>query len=344
MKKKLPKIIVVCGPTGSGKTALAVSLCKKFNGEIVNADSRQVYREMDIGTAKNLDVNPKSQIPNPKQTQNSKSQTIQGVPVHLVNIVDPNERYNVGQFKKDAEVAIADIISRGKVPFVVGGTGLYIDALVENFQLPEENNKNISVGARSPRPDLGGGTPPLQELIKDLNKFDSEALSIVDLKNRRRVERAIEYCLTTGKKFSESRKKGERKYTVLKLSPAVSLDREKLYEKINKRVEEMIEEGLEKEVKTLAEKYGWDSEAMTGIGYREWREYFSVGTRHALSLQNVIDQIKQDSRNYAKRQITWFKRPARNALACEADGDKEINWVCPNSGGAEKLVKEFLTI
>src|SRR3989339_87718 len=120
-----PKIIVVCGPTASGKTGLAIELCKKFNGEIINADSRQVYKEMGIGTAKGLDKNLKFQISNDKQNSKSKPQTIQGVPVHLVDIVEPDERYNVGRFKEDASMAIEGIVNRGKVPFIVGGTGMY---------------------------------------------------------------------------------------------------------------------------------------------------------------------------------------------------------------------------
>ncbi|MDD5731695.1 MAG: tRNA (adenosine(37)-N6)-dimethylallyltransferase MiaA [Patescibacteria group bacterium] len=353
-----PKIIVICGQTGSGKTNLAVQLCKKFKGEIVNADSRQVYKEMNIGTAKG--GIQKSKIKNQKFGVPSAQYILDGVPIWLVNIVEPNERYNVGQFKKDAEETIADIISRGKVPFIVGGTGLYIDALVDNYEIPEERTWSDSRKAVNEKTRLrvslrNSNSKSLAELVDFLGKVDSDAQKIVDLKNRRRVERALEYCLTTGKKFSESRKKGEQKYEVLKIAPLIS--REKLLEKIGIRVEEMIEQGLEKEVKKLAGKYGWESEAMTGIGYREWGDYFaSVGNRHACSksgknshgcsLQSVKDRIKIDTRQYAKRQMTWFKR------------DKEINWVHPvksptsrsakqfdgvkNEKQAKKLVKKFL--
>jgi len=304
-----PRIIVICGQTGSGKTNLAVSLCKKFNGEIVNADSRQVYKFMNIGTGKDL-----SRVT---------------VPIHLVDIVEPNERYNVGQFKKDATSAIENIISRGKIPFLVGGTGLYIDALVENFQLPEENIQypisNIQSISNDQYPI---GEHKLEDLVKKLETVDPQALKIVDLKNRRRVERALEYCLTTGKQFSDSRKKGERKYEVLKIAPMVS--REELVKNIDQRVDKMVEEGLEKEVNELAKKYGWESEAMTGIGYREWKGYFE-NIQYPISneIKKIVDQIKISTRKYAKRQTTWFKR------------DKEINWIAKEKE-AEKLAKNFL--
>lgn len=378
-----PKIIVICGPTGSGKTGLAIELCKKFNGEIINADSRQVYKEMDIGTAKEdikdikklrySDIGSKkiSQYHNISISKPSSAKhSIDGIPIHLIDIICPNKRYSVGQFKIDAGKAISDIINRGKVPFIVGGTGLYIDALVENFKFPMSNDKsmskskcqkisqylNISIS------DLG--TKSHNELVEILKNLDPDAIDIVDLKNRRRVERAIEVCVTTGIPFTKQRTKGEREYDVLKLAPDVSMDREKLYEKINKRVEEMIEEGLEKEVQYLAEKYGWDSEAMTGIGYREWRVRHSISNfsfdpellstrveapesrtegqfpisnkisnnkfQITKDLDSIIEKIKQNTRNYAKRQITWFKR------------DREINYV--DLKGAERLVKKFLNL
>ncbi|HRY60087.1 MAG TPA: tRNA (adenosine(37)-N6)-dimethylallyltransferase MiaA [Patescibacteria group bacterium] len=308
---EMPKIIVVCGPTGSGKTSLAVQLCKKFNGEIINADSRQVYREMDIGTGKGEVKSEKLKV---KSFGVPSAQYLEGVRIHLVNIIEPNNRYTVGQFKINAEEAIADIISRGKVPFIVGGTGMYIDALVDNFQFSSFNFQSISNNQFSIK------EKSLEELVKLLEKLDPQALNVVDLKNRRRVEHAIEVCLATGIPFSKQRTKGERKYKVLKLAPLVSLEREKLYEKINKRVDEMIEQGLENEVKSLAEKYGWESEAMTGIGYREFRDESDI--------EKVKDKIKQDTRNYAKRQMTWFKR------------DKEIGYI--DLKKAEMLVKDFL--
>ena len=303
-----PKIIVVCGPTGSGKTDLAVSLCKKFNGEIINADSRQVYKYMDIGTGKELDKTSNFQLASlAGGFPISNEFSIQGVPIHLVNILEPNKRYTVGRFKKDAEKAIGDIISRGKTPFIVGGTGLYIDALTENFQLP-------IVGADLrvyPKEGENSGSP-LQKLVEILEKVDPESLKIVDLKNRRRVERALEYCLTTGKKFSESRKKGERKYEVLKLAPALSLEREKLIEKINQRVDKMIEQGLEKEVRFLAKKYGWESEAMTGIGYKEWKPFF-VKSKFQMSkdVENVNGKYFENCKPKVTSKISYNRDIAK---------------------------------
>lgn len=333
--KHLPKIIVVCGPTGSGKTSLAVELCKKFDGEIINADSRQVYREMDIGTSKEVQTQM-SNVKSQKLGVASPQYYIKEIPIHLINIIDPNERYNVGEFKKDAEEVITDIISRGKVPFMVGGTGLYIDALIENFSFQSISN----LKSQNSKPNLKSKN--LEELIEILENLDPDALNVVDLKNRRRVERAIEVCISTGVPFTKQRTKGERKYQILKLSPEISLNREKLYEKINKRVDQMISEGLEEEVRVLAEKYGWESEAMTGIGYREWNIFFVNSKSEIINskqipnnksqiindIKNVVEKIKQDTRNYAKRQMTWFKR------------DKEIYYV--KLSEAEKLVKEFL--
>jgi tRNA dimethylallyltransferase len=352
-KSNKPKIVVICGPTGSGKTSLAVSLCKKFDGEIVNADSRQVYREMDIGTGKELDDTRYSildiegeeknipaspaggQYPLSNISDGQDSHFISGIRIHLVDIVNPTDKYTVGRFKKDATSAIESIISKGKIPFIVGGTGLYIDALVDNFQLPEEiTNYKLQI-IKKPQ-TLNDKN--IEELIKELEKLDPQALSIVDLKNRRRVERAIEVTLSTGIPFSKQRTRGERKYEVLKLAPAVSLDREKLYEKINTRVDQMIADGLEEEVKILADKYGWESEAMTGIGYKEWRSLF-VNLKSQISnlkknsndksqiTKDIIEQIKLSTKKYAKRQMTWFKR------------DKEINYI--DQKEAEKLVKKF---
>lgn len=338
-----PKIIVVCGPTGSGKTALAIELCKKFNGEIINADSRQVYKYMDIGTGKG---EIQCQMPNVKSQKFGVAtpHTIKGVRIHLIDVLEPDERYTVGRFKKEAEEVIEDILRRGKVPFIVGGTGLYIDALTENFSFPSENQESRIKNHDSKFKILDSKnnlkSKNLEDLVKLLEKLDPEALNIVDLKNRRRVERAIEVCLNSKIPFSQQRTKGDRKYDVLKLAPVVSLDREKLHEKINKRVDEMIEQGLEKEVQKLAKKYGWESEAMTGIGYREWREYMgnikyqmsNVKSMSNSQISNdrgeVIDQIKLSTRKYAKRQMAWFKR------------DKEINYI--DLKEVEELVKKFI--
>jgi len=311
-KNNLPKLIVVLGPTGSGKTGLALELCKKFNGEIISADSRQIYREMDIGTAKEGET---------ARISGKTVRIVQNIPQYMIDIAEPGRDYTVGQFKKDVEEIIDFIIKRGKIPFLVGGTGLYIDAVVENFQFPD------TVGAIHESPKLKN--KELSELVKMLLKKDPDAEFEVDLKNRRRVERALEVCLATGKPFTKQKTRGERKYNVLKLG--IKQEKEELHKKINKRVKEMVEEGLLEEVEKLAKKYGWDNEAMTGIGYREFKEYFSdpEGNADPRSLRKAIEQIKIDTRRYAKRQMTWFKK------------DKEINWV-EKCKDAEGLVKKFL--
>ena len=364
-----PRIIIICGPTGSGKTSLAVFLCRKFGGEIISADSRQVYRGMDVGTGKEIDRNPNvkiqmsNKIQSPKskkpQTANYSPQTIQGIPIYLVDIKEPNERFTVGDFKVLAEEKIAEIISRGKIPFLVGGTGLYIDSLVDNFQLQSSNVKqnqkskaqilklkrlgfNIDLNFELGHLDLGGVS--LEKKVAMLLALDPVAKQKVDLKNPRRVERALEVCLATGRPFTEQRMRGERKYEALKLAPVVvgaglaPAQKERphespLREKIDKRVDQMMADGLEKEVLSLAEKYGWEAEAMTGIGYREWHGFVSqrstLGKSPTLNIGEVGAIIKRHSYQYAKRQMTWFKR------------DKRIHWITDQKE-AEELTKDFL--
>jgi len=308
-----PKLIVILGPTASGKTSLAVKLCKTFNGEIVSADSRQIYKGMDIGTAKVAD-----------QHRSKRGLTqIDNIPIYMVDIVEPNQVYTVAQYKKDAEKVIADIIKRRKVPFLVGGTGLYVDAVVDNFQIPTACRGALHAPKIKKK--------ELSELVKMLLKLDPDAKYLIDLKNRRRVERALEVCLVTGKPFTKQKKKGERQYEVLKIG--LKVGREELHKRINKRVKEMMKQGLLKEVANLAKKYGWENEAMTGIGYREFSEYFACDPQRIMKrkklLREAIEQIKINTRRYAKRQMTWFKR------------DKEINWA-ENYREVEKLVKKFL--
>lgn len=293
MSSKLPKILVVCGPTASGKSSLALALAQKFNGEIVIADSRQIYKEMLIGTN------------SPTQEE------CQQVPHHLNNFLDITEKYNVATYKQQAEKVIDDILSRGKLPIVVGGTGLYIKAIVDNYDF----------AATKPNAELRKKleSQTLEELLKQLNEYDEVPLAKTDRKNKRRVIRALEILLSE----AGQKQKSEPHYNALQLAPKI--EREELYQKINARVLEMMHTGLEKEVQTLVQKYSWETEALSGIGYREFKPFFE-GTA---SQENIVSEIQKDTRRYAKRQLTWFK------------ADPRIHWVTDTSE-ALQIAKDFL--
>jgi len=278
-----PKVIVICGPTASGKTALSIELAKKINGEIISSDSMQIYKYMDIGTAK----------PTTEERQ--------GIPHHLLDFVEPNQRYSVAEFKKDAETAIEEIISRGKTPIVVGGTGLYVDSLIygieyQDIQLDEKYRQELEERAER---------EGLENLYEEAQKIDPQAMEKISQNDRKRIIRVLEIYKATGKNKTEqeieSRKKGVKyDYKVF----AINWDRELLYERINKRVDIMIEQGLIQEVQELLKKYTEFPTAMQGLGYKEVVEYLQ-GT---VTREEMIEKIKMETRRYAKRQITWFKK------------------------------------
>lgn len=279
-RPKLKKpLIVILGPTASGKSDLAIKLAKKFNGEIVSADSRQIYQEMDIGTAK----------PTKKQMAN--------IPHFLIDIIKPNQEFTLAQYKKLAIKAIKDIQKRGKLPFVVGGTGLYIQAVVDNLIIPQvKPNKKL-------RKKLEKLTN--QELFKQVKKLDPLTAVAIDPHNKRRLIRALEVCLITKKPFSEQRKKGQPLFDVCQIG--LKLPKEILNKKIDQRVEKMIQAGLIDENKKLAQEYSFDLPAMSGIGYQEIAQYL----QNKINLQQVKELIKQHTHQYARRQLTWFKRDQR---------------------------------
>ena len=275
-----PKLIVVLGPTASGKTDLAIDLAKKFNGEIVCADSRTVYKGMDIGTAK-----PKN---------------LKGVPHYLIDIASPSDDFNVALFKQEATKKINEIIEKGKMPILAGGTGLYIKAIVENLDFPQvKANEKL-------RKRLEKKT--IEELFKMYEEIDKEGSEIIDVNNKRRLIRAIEVSLALKEPFFKERKK-EPMYDVRQLG--INIDKEDLDERIRKRVDKMIKQGLEKEVKKLYKKYGFNVYPMQTIGYREWEDYFNKKD----NLENTIEKIKLNTIKFAKRQMTWFKK------------DKTIKWI-----------------
>ncbi len=325
---KLPKIVAVLGPTASGKTDLALALAKKFNGEIINADSRQVYKEMDVGTAKPVGEwrtgEDSSSSVSDGLARNDKGESgsgmtylVNGVPHHLMDIVPPNSEFTLADFKTRAQTAIADIIARGKLPIIVGGTGLYIWALVDNLQIPAvEPDKKLRAGLEE---------KPLSELLDMLKKSDPDSFEQIDTKNPRRVLRALEVALTTGESFTHQQKKGRPLYDILQIG--IDWPREVLYERINCRTGAQMAAGLLEETKELAQKYAWELPSMSGIGYRQMGYYL----RGEMDLEAAVEVLKRDTRHYAKRQMTWFKR------------DERIKWIGGNNfSEAEKMVQDFI--
>jgi len=303
------QLLVIVGPTASGKTALSIKLAKKCNGEIISADSRQIYRGMDVGTAKppfspaspsaSLRTGPrvgaKTSVPSGKSRVGTQYIS-EGVPHHLIDIRNPNEDYTVADYKRDAIRAIRKILKKGKLPILVGGTGLYVKSVVENLGIPKvKENPEL-------RRELG-----LDALFKKLVALDPEAAYIVDHKNPRRVIRALEVALITGKPFTAQRKKLKPLFDAEIIG--ITLPNEKLKMKIEKRVDEMIKNGLVDEVKGLYAKYG-RVKALEAISYLEIIDYLEGKS----SLDEVIAQIKINTWHYAKRQMTWFRK------------DKNIQW------------------
>ena len=297
-----PKVIVICGPTASGKTALSIELAKKINGEIVSADSMQIYKDMDVGTAKTT------------------PEEMQGLKHYLQDFVEPDKRYSVADYKVDAEKAIEEILSKGKTPIVVGGTGLYVDSLIygieyQEIRFDEKYRKELEDIA------LKDG---LETLYKKAQEIDPEAMKKISCNDKKRIMRVLEIYKATGKTKTEqeieSRKK-EVKYDYKVF--AIDWEREKLYERINKRVDIMIENGLIEEVENLLKKYKEFPTAMQGLGYKEVVEYLNG----YLTKEEMIDKIKQETRRYAKRQITWFRK------------NKQTIWIRPQD--LQKILDEI---
>ena len=278
-----PKVIVICGPTASGKTALSLELAKRINGEVVSVDSMQIYKDMDIGSAKVT------------------KEEMQGIKHYLVDCVSPDERYSVANYKLDAKKAIEEILKKGKTPIVVGGTGLYIDALIYEIEYQDiKINESYRKELESIKQNQG-----LEVLYERALKIDPEAMKKISPNDSKRIMRVLEIYEATGKNKTEQEAESRLKeipynYKVF----AITMDREKLYERINKRVDIMIENGLIEEVKELLKKYKEFPTAMQALGYKEVKEYLDG----ELTKQEMIDKIKQESRRYAKRQLTWFRK------------------------------------
>ena len=278
-----PTVYVIGGPTASEKSKLAVELAKKINGEIISADSMQIYKDMNIGTAK---------ITN---------QEMQGIKHYLIDFISPEQRYSVSSFKKDAEDAIEKILSNGKTPIIVGGTGLYIDSLIYGIEFQDEKIDTKYREKLNKIAEIEG----LEKLYKKAQKIDPEAMAKISANDRKRIIRVLEIYHQTGKTKTEQEKesrKNEVKYNYKVF--AITIPREKLYERINKRVDQMLEQGLIEEVKKILEKYSYFPTAMQGLGYKEVIEYLE----NKITKEEMIEKIKKETRHYAKRQITWFKK------------------------------------
>ena len=295
------KVIVICGPTESGKTALSIALAKKINGEIVSCDSMQIYKDMDIGTAKPT------------------IEEMQGIKHYLIGYVSPEQRYSVADYKKDAKKAIKEILEKGKIPIVVGGTGLYIDSLIyeieyQDIKLDAQYRKQLEDEVKE---------KGLEELYKKAKIIDEKAMEKISLTDKKRILRVLEIYHATGKTKTEqeieSRKKEvEYDYKVY----ALNWDRQKLYDRINKRVDIMIEQGLIQEVKQILEKYSTFPTAMQGLGYKEVVDYLNgIYTK-----EEMVEKIKMETRRYAKRQLTWFRKNKQTIwLNAEDTTQKNIN-------------------
>ncbi|WP_407949319.1 tRNA (adenosine(37)-N6)-dimethylallyltransferase MiaA [Peribacillus faecalis] len=297
------KVVVIMGPTAVGKTKLSIDLAKAFNGEIISGDSMQIYKGMDIGTAK------------------IKKEEMQGVPHHLIDIIEPTDSFNVAQFQELVTKCIDDITSRGKLPIIAGGTGLYIEAVLQQYSYAEsvkdeEYRLELEQSARE------NGVQYVHNLLADIDEASAER---IHPNNVRRVIRALEIYHCTGKKMSEQLEKQNDDYVYDAALIGLTMERERLYERINRRVDIMAEEGLLEEVQALYDQGIRDCQSIQAIGYKELYEYFDG----KVTYEQAIENLKQNSRRYAKRQLTWF----RNKM--------NLQWFEMNPGNEEKNFLEI---
>lgn len=286
-------LIVICGPTASGKTALSVKIASDFNGEIISADSCQVYRKMDIGTDKvGPDIRKK-------------------IKHYLIDVRDPDQNFTMSDFKVEATHAINEILLKAKLPIICGGTGLYINSVVENYDLPKAPpNPKIREELEREYQKSGG-----EGLYKMLIELDPTSAAKIHPNNVRYVARALEIILQTNK--PKENKTTKPLYRTFKM--AIDWPREVLYDRINKRVDDQIERGLLNELKTLLTQYSENLQSMQALGYKEYIPYI----KGEKPLEDCKEDLKQNSRNFAKRQLTWFRK------------DDEIYWISP---------EDFLTL
>lgn len=280
MKNK-EKLVVLIGPTAVGKTRLSIELAKKYNGEIISGDSMQIYKEMDIGTAK------------------IKHHEMEGIPHHLIDIKEPDEGFSVAEFQELVREKISEITVRGKLPIIVGGTGLYIQSVIYDYQFSDAPSDEAIRKELEKRAALEGN----EKLHFELQQVDPRSAEKIHPNNIRRVIRALEVYHFTGKTISEYQDKQDPELIYETVIIGLTMDREILYERINKRVDLMIDEGLLSEVEKFYNRGLNDCQSIQAIGYKELYEYFDTH----MTLEEAIEQLKQNSRRYAKRQLTWFR-------------------------------------
>lgn len=279
------KVAVIVGPTCSGKTSLSLSLAKQLNSEIISADSRQIYKYLNIGTAK----------PSIKELKSVKH--------HLIDFLDPMEDYNVSKFEKDALQKISRIINNKKIPIVVGGSGLYIRAIVDGIFDTVDTDESIRENLMDERKKFGN-----DYIYEKLKKFDSKTASTLLPQNWKRIIRALEVYFITGTPIWKHQEEYKREVDLTFLQFGLNWDRKVLYENIENRVDEMIELGLVEEIKSLLENgYTKELNALNTVGYKEIIEYLE----DKISLERAVELIKRNTRRYAKRQLTWFRKDER---------------------------------
>ena len=306
-ENKKIKIVSVIGPTASGKTKLAVDICKAIDGEVVSCDSMQIYKYMDIATAK------------------PSKEEMQGIPHHMMDFLEPTEKYSVAAYLDEARKCIEEIASRGKVPVLTGGTGLYYSSLVDNVKFyPEDQDTTIRDNLNLRLEKEGA-----QKLLDELNEIDPETAKMLHPNNSGRIVRALELYYKRGITMSEQKRQSKLEGEIYDCK-AIGLDakdRQYLYSRINKRVDIMVEMGLIEEAKEfLNDNLGKTS--AQAIGYKELTPYFNG----EISLEEALENLKMETRRYAKRQLTWFRK------------DKRINWLYIDEKPYEEILKEALKI
>jgi tRNA dimethylallyltransferase len=299
-------VLVLTGPTASGKTEVGIALARLLNGEIISADSRQIYRGLDIGTAK------------PTVEDRAAARH------HFIDILDPDEEYNAGRFGEEARLVVQDIVVRGKTPIVVGGAGLYIRSLVDG--LHDAPGADPAVRSALERRGIHEG---VASLMRELQRVDPVTASGMRTPTTRRVIRALEVYHLTGLPLSEYQRRGSVQVPFTAVFAGLAWDRNALYDRIDLRCDEMVKAGLLEEIEGLERGgYGPQTNALNTVGYKEGMEY----RRGHISFTEMIRLFRQNSRRYAKRQLTWFRRDAR------------IAWFDMEEGGvAQKIVEHFVT-
>jgi tRNA dimethylallyltransferase len=288
MTSKRSPLIIILGPTGIGKTSLAIHLAKSINGEVISADSRYFYRGMDIGTAK------------------PGLEELQGVPHHLIDVADPDESWSLGKFKREAIKKVEQILSRGKIPLLVGGTGQYLRAITEGWVVPEiEPDDALRIVLEGWAAEIGA-----DGLYRRLQLVDPIAAENILPGNLRRTIRALEVIFKTGERFSDQRRREQVPYDIFQVG--LTMPREQIYRRVEKRVDQMIQAGFVDEVAgLLAKGYSSQLSSMSAIGYRQLMEYLNGN----LTMEEAVEETKRVTKKFVRRQSNWFKST-----------DPKINW------------------